>query len=134
MEEVLKIAGLGTALDKKVKSYSQGMRQRLAIAQAMLGKPDLLILDEPTNGLDPAQIIAMREVVKSYAASGKTVLISSHLLSEVENTCTHVVVMHRGQLIAVGSIEEILSKALTRSDRLEDVFMHLIGTDTQIGL
>ena len=134
LEEVLKIAGLGTALDKKVKSYSQGMRQRLAIAQAMLGKPDLLILDEPTNGLDPAQIIAMRDVVKSYAASGKTVLISSHLLSEVENTCTHVVVMHRGQLIAVGSIDEILSKALTRSDRLEDVFMHLIGTDTQIGL
>ncbi|HUX65726.1 MAG TPA: AAA family ATPase, partial [archaeon] len=112
----------------------QGMRQRLAIAQAMLGGPELLILDEPTNGLDPAQIRAMREVFRNYAASGKTILISSHLLSEVEQTCTHVVLMHRGQLITQGSIDEILAKAVSRSDRLEDVFMNLIGTDTQIGL
>jgi ABC-2 type transport system ATP-binding protein len=134
LDSLLEIAGLGTAIDKKVKSYSQGMRQRLAIAQAMLGGPELLILDEPTNGLDPAQIRAMREVFRNYAASGKTILISSHLLSEVEQTCTHVVLMHRGQLITQGSIDEILAKALSRSDRLEDVFMNLIGTDTQIGL
>jgi ABC-2 type transport system ATP-binding protein len=134
LDSLLAIAGLGSAIDKKVKSYSQGMRQRLAITQAMLGRPELLILDEPTNGLDPTQIRAMREVFRNYAASGKTVLISSHLLSEVEQTCTHVVLMHRGKLITQGSIGEILAKALSRSDRLEDVFMNLIGTDTQIGL
>jgi ABC-2 type transport system ATP-binding protein len=134
LDSLLAIAGLGSAIDKKVKSYSQGMRQRLAIAQAMLGRPDLLVLDEPINGLDPTQIRAMREVVRNYAASGKTVVISSHLLSEVEQTCTHVVLMHRGKLITQGSIDEILAMAVTRSDRLEDVFMHLIGTDTQIGL
>ena len=134
LDSLLAIAGLGSAIDKKVKSYSQGMRQRLAIAQAMLGRPELLILDEPTNGLDPTQIRAMREVFRNYAASGKTIVISSHLLSEVEQTCTHVVLMHRGQLITQGSINEILAKAVSRSDRLEDVFMNLIGTDTQIGL
>ncbi len=77
-------------------TYSQGMRQRLAIAQAMLGLPELLVLDEPTNGLDPPQIHAMREVLQRYAAAGRTVLVSSHLLAEVEQTCSHVVVMHQG--------------------------------------
>ena len=67
------------------------MRQRLAIAQAMLGMPDLLVLDEPTNGLDPQQIAEMRQVLKDYAATGRTVIISSHLLAEVQQTCSHVV-------------------------------------------
>ena len=73
MAEAIEVAGLGTAIDKRVRSYSQGMRQRVAIAQAMLGLPDLLVLDEPTNGLDPPQIHAMREVLRSYAATGRTV-------------------------------------------------------------
>jgi ABC-2 type transport system ATP-binding protein len=107
--EALEIAGLGNAIDRKVRTYSQGMRQRLAIAQAMLGLPNLLVLDEPTNGLDPPQIHQMREVLRRYADTGRTVVISSHLLSEVEQTCTHVVVMHRGRLVASGTVEEIVS-------------------------
>jgi ABC-2 type transport system ATP-binding protein len=108
MDEAIEVAGLGTALDKRVRSYSQGMRQRVAIAQAMLGLPDLLVLDEPTNGLDPPQIHAMREVLRSYAATGRTVIVSSHLLSEIEQTCSHVVVMAKGQKIAQGTVEEIV--------------------------
>ncbi|MFI6701042.1 alpha/beta fold hydrolase [Streptomyces sp. NPDC050509] len=107
MEEALEIAGLGDALARAVRTYSQGMRQRLAIAQAMLGMPDLLILDEPTNGLDPPQIREMRDVMIRYAAGGRTVIVSSHLLSEVEQSCTHLVVMHRGQLVQAGAVAEI---------------------------
>ncbi|MEV7424235.1 alpha/beta fold hydrolase [Streptomyces sp. NPDC091212] len=107
IEEALEIAGLGDALARAVRTYSQGMRQRLAIAQAMLGMPDLLILDEPTNGLDPPQIREMRDVMIRYAAGGRTVIVSSHLLSEVEQSCTHLVVMRRGQLVQAGPVEEI---------------------------
>ncbi|MFE3141226.1 alpha/beta fold hydrolase [Streptomyces scopuliridis] len=107
IEEALEIAGLGDALARAVRTYSQGMRQRLAIAQAMLGMPDLLILDEPTNGLDPPQIREMRDVMIRYAAGGRTVIVSSHLLSEVEQSCTHLVVMHRGQLVQAGPVAEI---------------------------
>ncbi|HET6860920.1 MAG TPA: alpha/beta fold hydrolase [Streptomyces sp.] len=107
IEEALKIAGLGDALERAVRTYSQGMRQRLAIAQAMLGMPDLLILDEPTNGLDPPQIREMRDVMIKYAAGGRTVIVSSHLLAEVEQTCTHLVVMDRGRLMQAGPVAEI---------------------------
>ena len=133
LEEALAIAGLGTALDKKVRSYSQGMRQRLAIAQAMLGMPDLLVLDEPTNGLDPQQIVAMRQVLKKYAKTGRTVIISSHLLSEIQQTCTHVVLMHRGRLIAFGTMRKILTRAGKKVESLEDIFIELIGDDLTIG-
>jgi ABC-2 type transport system ATP-binding protein len=108
MDEAIAVAGLGSAIDRPVRRYSQGMRQRVAIAQAMLGLPDLLVLDEPTNGLDPPQIHAMREVLRSYAATGRTVIVSSHLLSEIEQTCSHVVVMTKGQKIAQGTVEEIV--------------------------
>jgi ABC-2 type transport system ATP-binding protein len=107
----LEIAGLGKDLQRKVRTYSQGMRQRLAVAQAMLGLPDLLILDEPTNGLDPPQIREMRESLRRYAATGRTVVVSSHLLSEVEQTCTHVVVMARGRLLAAGPVGELIGAA-----------------------
>ncbi|MTE20693.1 alpha/beta fold hydrolase [Streptomyces sp. TRM43335] len=107
LAEALEIAGLGDALERAVRTYSQGMRQRLAIAQAMLGLPDLLILDEPTNGLDPPQIREMREVMIRYASDGRTVIVSSHLLAEVEQTCTHLVVMDRGRLVRTGPVEEI---------------------------
>ncbi|MFF0107011.1 alpha/beta fold hydrolase [Streptomyces hirsutus] len=113
MEEALEIAGLGDALARAVRTYSQGMRQRLAIAQAMLGLPDLLILDEPTNGLDPPQIREMREVMIRYAAAGRTVIVSSHLLSEVEQSCTHLVVMDRGQLVQAGPVHEIVGSGDT---------------------
>ncbi|PKT69450.1 ABC transporter ATP-binding protein [Streptomyces populi] len=113
MEEALEIAGLGDALARAVRTYSQGMRQRLAIAQAMLGLPDLLILDEPTNGLDPPQIREMREVMIRYAAAGRTVIVSSHLLAEVEQTCTHLVVMDRGRLVQAGPVSEIIGSGDT---------------------
>ncbi|MER6831504.1 alpha/beta fold hydrolase [Streptosporangium sp. NPDC000563] len=128
--EALEIAGLGNALDRAVRTYSQGMRQRLAIAQAMLGLPDLLVLDEPTNGLDPPQIREMREVLIRYAGGGRTVIVSSHLLSEVEQTCSHVVVMHRGRLVTAGTVAELLSSRTPvngSGTRLEDVFLDLIG-------
>ncbi|MGW4159090.1 alpha/beta fold hydrolase [Streptomyces sp. NPDC004788] len=107
LDEALRIANLGGALQRSVRTYSQGMRQRLAIAQAMLGLPDLLILDEPTNGLDPPQIREMREVMIRYAAGGRTVIVSSHLLAEVEQSCTHLVVMDRGGLVTAGPVGEI---------------------------
>ncbi|WP_327403966.1 CocE/NonD family hydrolase [Streptomyces sp. NBC_01288] len=113
LEEALEIAGLGDALARAVRTYSQGMRQRLAIAQAMLGLPDLLILDEPTNGLDPPQIREMREVMIRYAEAGRTVIVSSHLLAEVEQTCTHLVVMDRGRLVQAGPVAEIIGSGDT---------------------
>jgi ABC-2 type transport system ATP-binding protein len=111
------------------------MRQRLAIAQAMLGKPDLLVLDEPTNGLDPPQIHAMREVLREYAARGATVLVSSHLLAEVEQTCSHVVVMQRGAVVAAGTVAEIVASTGTVSFTVDDpaqaavVLRDLAGVD-----
>jgi ABC-2 type transport system ATP-binding protein len=107
--EALEIAGLGASVARRVGTYSQGMRQRLAIAQAMLGLPELLVLDEPTNGLDPPQIHAMREVLRDYAARGRTVVVSSHLLAEVEQTCSHVVVMHHGRVVAEGTVDDIIA-------------------------
>jgi ABC-2 type transport system ATP-binding protein len=113
LDEALEIAGLGDALARAVRTYSQGMRQRLAIAQAMLGLPDLLILDEPTNGLDPPQIREMREVMIRYAAADRTVIVSSHLLAEVEQTCTHLVVMDHGKLVQAGPVSEIVGSGDT---------------------
>jgi ABC-2 type transport system ATP-binding protein len=107
LDEALQIAGLGTAIDRRVRGYSHGMLQRLGIAQAMLGMPALLVLDEPTNGLDPPQIKAMRAVLADYTAAGRTVVISSHLLSEVEHTCSHVVVMDQGKVVLTGAVEEL---------------------------
>ncbi|MFF3984111.1 CocE/NonD family hydrolase [Streptomyces sp. NPDC001797] len=122
IDEALEIAGLGDALARAVRTYSQGMRQRLAIAQAMLGLPDLLILDEPTNGLDPPQIREMREVMIRYAAAGRTVIVSSHLLAEVEQSCTHLVVMDRGRLVQAGPVADIVGTGDTI----------LVGTGTPV--
>ena len=120
LDEVVAIADLGAAIDRKVRSYSHGMRQRLAIAQAMLGLPDLLILDEPTNGLDPPQIRTMRDVLISYAKRGRTVVVSSHLLAEVEQTCTHVVVMNQGKVISSGSVRDLVSAGGPTEIRVDD--------------
>ena len=108
LEAALAVADLGERVERRVGSYSQGMRMRLGIASALLGLPELLILDEPTNGLDPPQINAMRRVLRDYAATGRTVLVSSHLLAEVEATCTHVVVMARGAVVAQGSVADLV--------------------------
>ena len=121
LEEALAIADLGTAVNRRVGGYSQGMKQRLAIAQAMLGMPELLILDEPTNGLDPPQIFALRGVLRRYAETGRTVIVSSHLLGEVEQTCSDVVVMARGRLIAAGPVAELAGEANELTIEVTDV-------------
>jgi ABC-2 type transport system ATP-binding protein len=108
VEEVLDAVGLTPAADRRVKGYSMGMRQRLAIAAALLGDPEVLILDEPTNGLDPPGIRWMRDLVRAEAASGRAVLVSSHLLSEVAQSVDDVVVISRGQLRGSGPLETVL--------------------------
>ncbi len=113
LEEALVVADLGVAIDRPVRSYSQGMRQRLGIAQAMLGLPEVLLLDEPTNGLDPPQIRNLRHVLADYVAAGRTVVVSSHLLAEVEQTCSHVVVMHRGRVLLTGAVADLLAESAT---------------------
>lgn len=137
IEEALEIAGLGDALARAVRTYSQGMRQRLAIAQAMLGMPDLLILDEPTNGLDPPQIREMRDVMIRYAAGGRTVIVSSHLLSEVEQSCTHLVVMDRGRLVQAGPVAEITGSGdmvlVTSADEISEPLAEKIAALAGIG-
>jgi len=105
--EALEVAGLGSAINRKVGQYSKGMRQRLAIAQALLNKPDLLVLDEPTVGLDPEEMREIRELVRRAADRGATVLLSSHILAEVEQVCTHAAVMEAGRLLAAGSVSKL---------------------------
>ncbi|MFC5804162.1 alpha/beta fold hydrolase [Streptomyces formicae] len=137
IEEALEIAGLGDALARAVRTYSQGMRQRLAIAQAMLGLPDLLILDEPTNGLDPPQIREMRDVMIRYAAGGRTVIVSSHLLSEVEQSCTDLVVMDRGRLVQAGRVAEITGAGetllVTTAGEVSEPLVEKVGALPGIG-
>ena len=111
LEPALHIADLGTAIDRKVKTYSQGMRQRLGLARVLLGKPEILVLDEPTNGLDPQEMREVRRLVHRVAESGATVLFSSHVLAEVEQICTHAVVMDKGRLVATGSVADLIGDA-----------------------
>ena len=109
VEEVLATVGLADAADRRVKGYSMGMRQRLAIAAALLGDPQVLILDEPTNGLDPPGITWMRGLLREQAAQGRTVLVSSHLLAEVAQSVDDVVVIDRGRLRGYGTLQELLA-------------------------
>ena len=123
VDEVLERVGLSGAANHRVKGYSMGMRQRLAIAAALLGDPDVLILDEPTNGLDPPGIRWMRELVRSEAASGRAVLVSSHLLAEVSQSVDDVVVIAHGSLRAHGPIASVLGSPdgpVTRVRSAED--------------
>ncbi|WP_133874187.1 alpha/beta fold hydrolase [Paractinoplanes brasiliensis] len=120
-DEALEIAGLGSSVHRRTKKYSHGMRQRLAIAQAMLGLPELLVLDEPTDGLDPPQIAEMRRVLKRYATDGRAVLVSSHLLAEVEQTCTHAVVVNKGRIVASGPVDEIVGDSPSVQLEVSDV-------------
>jgi ABC-2 type transport system ATP-binding protein len=108
VDEVLDDVGLTAAADRRVKGYSMGMRQRLAIAAALLGDPEVLILDEPTNGLDPPGIAWMRAMVREQAGHGRAVLISSHLLAEVAQSVDDVIVISRGELRAQGTLEQVL--------------------------
>jgi ABC-2 type transport system ATP-binding protein len=116
VEEVLEVVELKNAAKRRVKGYSLGMRQRLGLATALLGDPEVLVLDEPANGLDPAGIRWLRDLLRSLAAEGRTILISSHVLAEVAQTVDRVVIIHRGRLIQQATIEEVLAGArgLTR--------------------
>src|SRR5207253_954408 len=100
-------AGLSERADERVKRYSLGMRQRLGVARSLLADPELLILDEPTNGLDPAGIHEFRDMIRGFVAEGRTVLLSSHLLDEVEKICDEVAIVDQGQVVAQGSIAEL---------------------------
>jgi ABC-2 type transport system ATP-binding protein len=111
VDEVLAAVGLDGAANRRVKGYSMGMRQRLAIAAALLGDPEILILDEPTNGLDPPGIHWMRQLVRDQAANGRAVLVSSHLLAEVAQSVDDVVVIAKGELRGRGTLEEVLGGA-----------------------
>jgi ABC-2 type transport system ATP-binding protein len=107
--ELARLVALDERLDDRVATYSLGMRQRLGLAQALLGAPDLLILDEPANGLDPAGIREIRQLIRHLASDlGIAVFVSSHLLSEVEQTCDRVAIIHRGRTLAMGPVRELL--------------------------
>ena len=107
VQSALERVGLTHAADKKVRAYSLGMKQRLGIANALLAPRELLVLDEPTNGLDPQGTREVRSLVRSLAADGATVFVSSHLLAEVEQICTHAAIMSAGRLVAQGTLAEL---------------------------
>ena len=108
VEEVLRQVGLAEAADRKVKGYSTGMRQRLGLAAAILHRPELLILDEPTNGMDPAGMREVRDLIRRLADEGVTVFLSSHLLHEVEQVCDRVAVLDKGKIVAQGPVDRLL--------------------------
>ena len=119
VDQVLELVGMRERGDEKVKTYSLGMKQRLAVASALLKSPELLILDEPANGLDPAGIREMRDLVRGLAAAGSTVLISSHLLDEIEQICDSVTIISRGKRVVAGPVSDVLAT--------QDKGEHLVG-------
>jgi ABC-2 type transport system ATP-binding protein len=121
--EVLELVELATASGRRVRTYSLGMRQRLGLAAALLGDPELLVLDEPANGLDPAGVHWLRRFLRRFAEQGRTVLVSSHLLAEAAQTVDHVVIIDRGRRVASGRLDELTEDGRT----LEDVFLGLTG-------
>jgi ABC-2 type transport system ATP-binding protein len=118
VDEVIEQVGLAEVAKKKAGSFSLGMGQRIGIAAALLGNPKILVLDEPVNGLDPEGVKWVREFCRSYASSGRTVLISSHLMSEVEQTVDNLLIIGKGKIIRSGTIGEILSSTSTNSVRV----------------
>lgn len=109
IERVLKLVNLDERKNSRFSTYSLGMKQRLAIAAALLGDPRVLVLDEPTNGLDPVGIAEIRELIKNLAKKGHTIIMASHLLDEVEKVCDHVAILKRGKLIASGTVDSVLA-------------------------
>jgi ABC-2 type transport system ATP-binding protein len=123
LDEAVGRSSLGEAIDRPYRTYSHGMRYRLGLAQALLGRPDLLILDEPTTGLDPAHIVEVRAAITKAAAEGAGVLLSSHQLDEVEHLCSHAVVMRSGRLLAAGRVRDLIGGSGT----LTDAYLRLVG-------
>lgn len=122
VDETLEMVGLAGAAALRVSRYSLGMRQRLALATALLGRPEVLVLDEPVNGLDPAGIVWLRGVLRERARSGATVLVSSHLLAETSAMADEVVLLDAGRVVAAGSVAD-----LTSSGSLESFYMSVLG-------
>ena len=122
VDEVLEMVELEDAADKRMKNYSLGMKQRLALAGAILGDPEILILDEPANGLDPAGIAWLRKFLRKLAEGGRTILVSSHQLAEMQNTVDDVIIINKGKLIASGTMKEVIGDG-----SLEDAFLALTG-------
>jgi ABC-type multidrug transport system ATPase subunit len=120
---VLEKVNLTQRKDSKFSTYSLGMKQRLAIASTLLGDPDILVFDEPTNGLDPAGIAEIRELIKQLNRQGKTIIMASHILDEVEKVCTHVAIIQKGVLKTVGSVQEVMNA--TPSDKVVRVDIDL---------
>ena len=125
VDEVLELVGLARAADRRVRTYSLGMRQRLSLAGALLGAPELLVLDEPANGLDPAGVHWLRTFLRRFADEGGTVLIPSHLLAEVAQTVDQVVIIDRGRLVATVRLDEIAG----RGETLEDTYLKLTARE-----
>jgi ABC-2 type transport system ATP-binding protein len=121
--QVLALVELDAAADRRVKEYSLGMRQRLGLAGALLGDPELLVLDEPANGLDPAGVHWLRRFLRWFAEQGRTVLVSSHMLAETAQTVDAVVIIDRGRRVASGRLDELTERGGT----LEDIFLELTG-------
>jgi len=109
VEEKLELVGLLDRKNSKFRTYSLGMKQRLAIASALLNDPEILILDEPTNGLDPQGIHQIREIIKKVASQGTTILLASHLLDEVEKVCSHVVILRKGKKLYSGRVDDMMA-------------------------
>jgi len=118
---VLEIVNLTARKDSKFSTYSLGMKQRLAIASTLLGNPDVLVFDEPTNGLDPAGIAEIRSLIKKLNEGGKTIIMASHILDEVERVCTHVAIIQKGVLKTIGTVQEVLNAAPADSQLTVDI-------------
>ncbi|WP_046744184.1 ABC transporter ATP-binding protein [Kordia zhangzhouensis] len=135
IDEKLAIVGLLERKDSRFKTFSLGMKQRLAIASALLNDPEILILDEPTNGLDPQGIHQIREIIKEIATQGTTILLASHLLDEVEKVCSHVVILRKGEKIYSGRVDEMVASQgffELQTDK-EDQLLSYLENDTAFG-
>lgn len=133
--KVLELVELADRKDDKYKTYSLGMKQRLAIASALLNEPTVLILDEPTNGLDPMGIAEIRELIKKIAANGKTIILASHLLDEVQKVCTHFAVLKKGTLMHTGPVADVGQGAETvevmaEESDLKEILLSFSGTSS----
>ncbi|TNF49847.1 MAG: ABC transporter ATP-binding protein [Bacteroidetes bacterium] len=138
IEDVLRQVDLYDRKDTNFKTFSLGMKQRLAIASALLSDPEVLVLDEPTNGLDPQGIAEIRELILHIATTGKTIIIASHILDEIEKTCTHCAIMRKGQLLQVGTIKDILGNQNTLLIRVfandKEKLMKVISANHEISI
>jgi ABC-type multidrug transport system ATPase subunit len=127
LDDALDLAGLGDAINRRVRGYSMGMKQRLMLAQALMRAPAVLILDEPANGLDPAEVRVLRQRLRALASEGAAVLVSSHQLAEVQQLATHAVIMNRGKLVTAGPLDRLLGGARS----LEETFLAMTEEDDE---